>query len=159
MTKFKGFKPKKKEEWVIGIDPDVKKSGLACYKNGELIDLDNQTLIQFFNYSYHLEDNDNKIVFVIEDGNLISSLYTRNKFGNDSVQHKVSERIGANKQRATDLIAIAEHFNIKVVRMKPQKGNWADNKKMFEKVTGWKEKSNPETRSAAYFGWLYLNQK
>ena len=37
---------------------------------------------------------------------------------------------------------------------KPSGGNWADNKVRFERVTGWKGRSNPETRSAAYFGYL-----
>ena len=41
---------------------------------------------------------------------------------------------------------------------KPQKGNWAKDKARFEKVTGWKGRSNEDTRSAAYFGFLEINK-
>ena len=147
-----------KTEYVVGIDPDCKKSGLACFKNGKLIDLDNYSLVMFTDYCKELSEEDNSnVTFVIEDGNQISGLYSRNKFGNQAVQHKISERVGANKQRATDLIEIAKHYGIKVVAQKPRKGNWADKKQMFEKVTGWNKQSNPETRSAAFFGYMYAN--
>lgn len=148
----------KKTKYVIGIDPDCKKSGLACFKDGKLIALDNHSLIMFTEYcrAINKEDNSN-ITFVIEDGNLISGLYHRNKNQNKSVQHKISERVGANKQRATDLIEIAKYYGITVVRQKPRKGNWADKKPMFEKWTGWNKQSNPETRSAAFFGYMYAN--
>ena len=147
-----------KTKHVIGIDPDCKKSGLARFENGELIDISNMTLLDFVFYCQGL-DNVENLTFVIEDGNLISGLYSRNKFGNKAVQHKISERVGANKQRATDLIDIAKHYGIKTVRQKPRKGNWADKKPMFEKVTGWNKQSNPETRSAAFFGYMYANSK
>lgn len=147
----------KNTKYVIGIDPDTKKSGIACFKDGVLIDLDNMTLIEFTDYCRKLSTSCGVPTFVIEDGNLISGLYSRNKFGNQAVQHKISERVGANKQRATDLIDIAKHYGIKVVRQKPRAGNWAKKKPMFEKWTGWKGKSNPETRSAAFFGYMYSN--
>ena len=147
----------KKTKYVIGIDPDCKKSGLAFFNDGKLTHLENVTLIEFAEYCKRLSTSCGVETFVIEDGNLISGLYSRNKFGNQSVQHKISERVGANKQRATDLIAIAEHYGIKVVRQKPRKGNWADKKPKFQEVTGWLGKSNPETRSAAFFGYFYAN--
>lgn len=146
----------KKTKYVIGIDPDCKKSGVAVFEFGKLKNLFNMNLMEFnilcTSYRHH-ED----ITFIIEDGNLISGLYSRNKFGNKAVQHKISERVGANKQRATDLIDIAKYYGIKVVRQKPRKGNWADKKPMFEKYTGWNKQSNPETRSAAFFGYMYAN--
>ena len=145
-----------KSRYIVGIDPDCKKSGLATYENGNLIWLDNFDLIQYIDYCIKVQDQD--ITFVIEDANLISSLYHRNKKGNPSVQHKISESIGANKQRATDLIEIAKHFGIKVITQKPRKGNWAKKKPMFEKVTKWKGRSNPETRSAAFFGYFYATK-
>lgn len=147
----------KKTKYVIGIDPDCKKSGVACFCDGKLIALDNMTLIEFTEYCKRLSKSCGVETFVIEDGNLISGLYHRNKNTNVRVQHKISEHIGANKQRATDLIEIAKHYGITVVRQKPRKGNWADKKPMFEKVTGWNKQSNPETRSAAFFGYMYAN--
>ena len=145
-----------KTKYVIGIDPDCKKSGVAVFVDGEMSHITNMDLLRYTEYCITFRDRDD-VTFVIEDGNLISGLYSRNKFGNKAVQHKISERVGANKQRATDLIDIAKHYGIKVVRQKPRKGNWADKKEMFQKVTGWKGQSNPETRSAAFFGYIYAN--
>jgi nucleoid DNA-binding protein len=139
---------------VIGIDPDIKKSGAAVYINGGLKDLYNLSLHDFFWFFKAFENLDPLIV--IEDGNLISSIYQRynaKSKGNKSIQNKIIENIGKNKQRATDLIEIANYFNFRVVTKKPRKGNWSDKKEMFEKVTGWKGRSNPETRSAAFFGY------
>ena len=144
-----------KTKYVIGVDPDCKKSGVATFKDGELMCLDNLSLIEFFDFCSKLRK---EVVIVIEDGNQISGLYHRNTNQNKLVQHKISERVGANKQRATDLIEIAKHYGITVIAQKPRKGNWADKKPMFEKVTGWKKQSNPETRSAAFFGYMYANK-
>jgi len=145
-----------KTKYVIGVDPDCKKSGVAVYNNGKLIAIENLTILDFIELCKNLSDKE-ATTFVIEDGNMISGLYSRNKFGNKAVQNKISERVGANKQRATDLIEIVKHYNIKLIRQKPRKGNSADKKPMFEKVTGWKKQSNPETRSAAFFGYFYSN--
>ena len=148
----------KKTKYVIGIDPDCKKSGVACFKDGKLTELQNLNLINFVSCCKQVRlDGVEDYTLVIEDGNLISGLYSRNKNNNTRVQHKISEHIGANKQRATDLIEIAKYYGITVVRQKPRKGNWADKKQMFEKVTGWNKQSNPETRSAAFFGYMYAN--
>ena len=147
-----------KSKFTIGIDPDTKKSGVAIYHEGKLLDLKNLDLIQFYKFC----ENANMIfqfpTFIIEYGNLISGLYSRNRNSNKSIQHKISEHVGGNKQRAKDLIEIAEHFQIKVIRKKPRKGNWSNKKAMFERVTGWKGKSNPETRSAAFFGYFECNK-
>ena len=147
--------------YFVGIDPDVKKSGLAFYNNGNLVELKNLDLMEFYYLCENIAEHGdyNNPTFIIEDGNLISGLYNRNKKGNAAVQHKISEYIGANKQRATDLIQIAKSFGIKVIAKKPRKGNWSDKKEMFEKVTGWKGRSNPETRSAAFFAYFYATQE
>ena len=148
----------RKTKYVIGVDPDCKKSGVAMFEDGNLTTLENLTIIDFIKLCYSWHDPfECVLTMVIEDGNQISGLYHRNTNQNKLVQHKISERVGANKQRATDLIEIAKFYGITVVAQKPRKGNWADKKPMFEKVTGWKKQSNPETRSAAFFGYMYAN--
>lgn len=147
-----------KTKYVIGVDPDCKKSGVATFEDGKLVSLHNLDLLTFIgvcNDWVGVED----VTFVIEDGNLISGLYHRNTNRNKAVQHKISECVGANKQRATDLIDIAKHYGIKVVTQKPRKGNWSDKTETFQKWTGWNKQSNPETRSAAFFGYMYANSK
>ena len=150
-----------KTKYTIGIDPDVKKNGLAIYNHETLVELKNLTLTDFYDFCNNMVEHGDyyPATVVIEDANLISGLYSRNKKGNTAIQHKISEHVGANKQRAKDLIEILNYFSIPTIRQKPRKGNWADKKTMFERVTGWKDRSNPETRSAAFFGYFYATKK
>jgi hypothetical protein len=71
------------------------------------------------------------------------------------VQNKISELVGRCKQIQLEVEKIAEHFDIKIVRHKVSR-KWKDaaGRKEFERFTGWKGQSNPDTRSAAYFGYL-----
>ena len=50
-----------------------------------------------------------------------------------------------------------DKFHIQYVLNRPQRGNWANNKAQFERVTGWTKRSNEDTRAAAYFGYLAVN--
>ncbi len=96
------------------------------------------------------------VLFSIEDVCANNFVYARNSKGNKSVTSKIAMGIGRCQQAQTELMRWLDYYNIEYVLHKPQKGNWAKNKAQFEKVTGWKGKSNVDTRSAAYFGWLAL---
>ena len=66
--------------------------------------------------------------------------------------------IGRCQQSQSELMRFLDEYKIKYVLHKPQKNNWAKNKHQFEKVTGWVGRSNEDTRSAAYFGFLGLKK-
>ena len=140
---------------IIGVDPDVDGKGFAIYEDGVLKDLLSYTLINLagdinvitdlYCVEIHIEDvNGNK-----------SSSFNHNSRQPKQVQNKISESVGRCKQMQIEVEKIAEHFNIKIVRHKVSK-KWKDaaGKKEFERVTGWKGRSNEDTRSAAYFGYL-----
>ena len=63
--------------------------------------------------------------------------------------------MGRCKQMQLEVEKIAEHFDIKIVRY-PVSSQWKNSagKKEFDRLTGWKGRSNEDTRSAAYFGYL-----
>ena len=66
-----------------------------------------------------------------------------------------AQRVGWWKPAEYVVVRVFEHYGIKVVKHKISK-MWKDQpgKKQFENVTGWSGRSNEDTRSAAYFGWL-----
>jgi hypothetical protein len=146
------------EKLIIGCDPDVDGKGFAMYEDGELKRLISMNLVQLINWvSNDLFLNDSLCVELhIEDvnGNKSSSFNHKSRQSRQ-VQNKISESVGRCKQMQLEVEKIAEHFDIKIVRHKVS-SKWKDaaGKKEFELATGWKGQSNPDTRSAAYFGFL-----
>jgi hypothetical protein len=143
---------------VIGIDPDTEKHGVAVYTNGRLGDLQKFSLVEIFDHIIVKErtkvQDDSELIFSIEDVCANNFVYSRNMTKNNKVNMSIARNVGACQQAQTELMRMLEHFNIKYVLHKPQSGNWAKDKTKFERVTGWDKKSNEDTRSAAYFGYL-----
>ena len=144
---------------VIGIDPDSAKHGVAVYQDGSLIDLELMQLVEVLSLiDFHMgEIGIDNILVSIENVCVNTFVYTRNKSNNPKIMSKIGIAIGKCQQSQTELVRFLDAIKVKYVLHKPQKGNWAKNKKQFEKVTGWTKQSNEDTRAAAYFGFLALN--
>lgn len=143
---------------IIACDPDVDGKGFAIYEDGKLTELRQLSLIELYQYidfacksmcfdliELHIEDLcANK-----------SSAFGHKSRQSKQVQNKISESVGRCKQVQIEVERIAEYFGIKIVRHKVS-SKWKDaaGKKEFERVTGWAGRSNTDTRSAAYMGYL-----
>lgn len=139
---------------VIGIDPDSKKHGLAFYEDGHLVHLDNVDLHECMAY---MSDH-NGAEWVIEDVCANNFVYARNNQKTKALQSQVGRAIGKVQQSQIELMRMLDRFGAKYKLIKPTKGNWAKNKAQFERVTGWTKRSNEETRSAAYFGYMGVSK-
>jgi hypothetical protein len=139
---------------IIGCDPDVDGKGFAIYEGSVLTVLGAFTLIELI--PFFRDDCGYEIELHIEDlcANK-SSAFSHHRADSPAVKYKKSESVGRCKQVQLEVEKIAEHFNIKIVRYKVSK-KWKDaaGRKEFERITGWTGRSNPDTRSAAYFGYL-----
>jgi len=138
---------------VIGIDPDNKKSGLAVYRAGKLVELHNLTYKEFC--TQVIDRRFGEAVFVVEDSEQNKFMYARNRGGPDQVATKIAQDVGRVKRLGTCMADLLEVLGYKVHRVKPCKKNFAKDKARFEYLTGWEGRSNPETRSAAYFGLIF----
>lgn len=141
---------------VIGVDPDADKHGIALYRNGELTDLKMLNLMGFIDLIDEFSNFD--ITVSIEDNNAVSAAYKARdkKGGNGHIKLKMAQDIGKCKQAQIEIERACEKLGVKVVKYKQSKF-WksADTgKKQFERITGWTKRSNEDTRSAAYFGYL-----
>ena len=134
---------------VIGIDPDSKAHGVAIYEDGDLVGLETWTTIE----AHHEILNWHVDLWVIEDVNKKNFIYARNNKAG-AVGQTIARKVGMVQQAATELERWLKHYNENYILIAPQKGNWAKNKKQFEQVTGWEKRSNEDTRSAAFFGYL-----
>lgn len=140
---------------IIGIDPDSKAHGVSIYNGGRLVDLRCRTLIDIIDLMSSF-DLDTSPEVHIEDVNGVSAAFmARDKKANIHIKLKMAQSIGMCKQSQIELERLFESKGIKVVKHKISK-MWKKDKAQFERLTGWMGRSNEDTRSAAYFGFLGL---
>jgi hypothetical protein len=143
---------------VIGVDPDSKKHGIAIYKDGLLSELDEWSITDLMEYLLSGLCAYSDILFSIEDVASQSFVYARN-VNSKAVQSNIAMKVGRCQQAQIEFQRMLDHLGFKYVLHKPQKGNWAKKKAIFESTTGWTKRSNEDTRSAAYFGFIEAIKK
>lgn len=140
---------------IVGIDPDSDKHGVAIYQDGKLIDLRSMRLVEFFGLDCEFEIAEIHIENVCGNNATFSKSFVKNQ----RAQSTISRSVGMCQQAQIELERVFELLTIKVVRH-PTSKNWkeskAGNKRL--KQLGWNGKSNEDTRSAAYFGYLGVKQ-
>lgn len=136
---------------IIGIDPDSQAHGVAWYVDGKLTDLYSFTLIDLLTAFNTPPESSKNIEVHIEDVCANNALF--NTANNQKIAGAMGRSIGKLQQSQVELERLFEFLEIKVVKHKISK-MWKKDKSQFEKITGWTRRSNEDTRSAAYFGWL-----
>lgn len=143
---------------IIGIDPDSKAHGVAVYVGGHLNQLYSLTLPAFIGVLDFYSDIDNDVEIHIEDVCANNAIFRK---GNGiNVQQSIARRLGMVQQSQAEIerfVSGETYGNVKIVKHKISK-MWKKDKTQFEKVTGWTGRSNEDTRSAAYFGFLGLKK-
>jgi len=143
------------DKYIIGIDPDSKAHGVAYYTNGKLEALAPLSLIELMTELEHsYEDEYESVTVHMEDVCANSAVFR----GGHSVrvQQSLARRLGMCQQSQVELERLFAYYGIKVVKHKISK-KWKDaksGKAEFERLTGWTGRSNEDTRSAAWFGFL-----
>ena len=127
---------------LIGIDPDVDKSGVAIVENGKLFELKN---LSFWDLIDFISENRNSKIFV-EAGWLNKSAshhFAENKF----IAAAMGSKVGSNWQTGKLIVDYCRRMQIEVIEIKPTAKKI--NAIAFRAVTGWKSRTNQETRDAA----------
>mgnify|MGYP000182353525 CR=1 FL=1 len=139
---------------VIGCDPDSKKHGIAIYQDGKLINLLNASTLGLLDYIQNELAHFNDITAHVENVKAVSAAFNaRERKSNVNVKLKMAQHVGMCKQSQTELERLFFYLNIDVV-LHPISKRWKKEKAEFEKITGWTARSNEDTRSGAYFGFL-----
>lgn len=146
------------EKIIIGVDPDSNKHGVAIYSGGKLTALNMWQLIDFYTFITQSIYDGFVVEIHMEDVCANNGIF---RTGNSQkVQQSIARRLGMVQQSQLELERIFEHIgkNVKVVKHKISK-NWksSSQKKQFETYTGWKGRSNEDSRSAAWFGFCGLS--
>ena len=158
----------KKPDFIIGIDPDVDKSGVS-FLDTEIkkLNLYSLTLSELIVYLKSIkaksEELNKNIIIVVEGGWSNTRTHRRSRFDNFGTASKKGYNVGRNHQRGMDIFQIAEHIGLKVTEQLPLKKIWKgrEGKITHEELayfTGIEAKrTNQEERDSALIAWNYAN--
>jgi len=159
----------KREGYVIGIDPDVEKSGVAVLdcEEREFTRVQALTFPELVDFLTAINADlivgeFSDIVIVIEDSDLSTNWHV-NPRDNKATAAAKGRSVGMCHATARHIKEIAEHYGLEVVPMKPLRKCWKgrDGKITHEEVAyfmrGLPKQTNPETRDSMLLAWAYAD--
>lgn len=139
----------KNKSTVIGIDPDVSRSGVAVATDGAIESLECLSFTELCNFLSTLHPG---VIVGIEDVENDRATYPRK--ANQKAMLKIAQNVGMAKATCRHIRSVAESFDLKVVMVAPlAKTNMLARKAKndatyFNQLTGWSGRSNEEKRDA-----------
>ena len=131
----------------IGIDPDLKKSGVAIIDNDGI---EKMLSLPFFDLTEFIKANQGN-EFILE--NVVANKPTFTRPGaNQAVMKRISQNVGQVKAVQLLLVEFFERENIPVTLVNPLRGSIKKaktNAEYFNRITGWQGRSNADQRDAA----------
>lgn len=111
----------KTDKIIIGIDPDIKKSGMATFYKGELL-VETLPFPELIEKLYMLSTLPDDVLVVVEAGWL-------NEKSNFHGQHsgkaeRIAKNVGSNHQTGRHIVEMAKHFGLEVIEHKPLNKEW-----------------------------------
>lgn len=134
-----------KTKMLIGIDPDVDKSGIA-FINGGSLTLDNLTFFELFEMLRFYKEKEVKPIVYVECGSLNKSNWHSKSSKSDKWNSNIGAALGRNFETANKICEMCEYLNIPFYRIKPTKSKISSD--YFKKITGAKFRTNQEQRDA-----------
>lgn len=144
---------------IIGCDPDSKKHGIALYQDGKLKRIESWGIMDAVIFlRFHSNQEDYCLELHIEDVCANNAAFAKKGVASQKAATNINRSIGKCQQAQIELERVFEHYGIPIVRHKISK-KWKSQqgKAEFERNTGWSGRSNEDTRSAAWFGFLGIN--
>lgn len=129
---------------IIGIDPDLEKSGVAIL--GSSLELKNLSFSEIVDLFRTEQEKIMKVV--IEAGWLNKKANFHCHVGQrKSVGERIAKNVGENHAKGKLLVEMAKSLNLNVLEVRPTKAK--RNAKDFNQMTGWVGRTNQEQRDAA----------
>lgn len=133
---------------IIGIDPDLVKSGVAILSDS--LELKTMTFAETVDLFRSQQENIKKVV--IEAGwlNVKSNLHSR--YGQrKTVGERIAKNVGENHATGKLLVEMAKSFKLNVVEVRPTRSK--KNAEDFKRITGYLGRTNQEVRDAGMLIW------
>jgi hypothetical protein len=132
---------------LIGIDPDVEKSGVAFLTDNKL-KLQNLTFFELFDFLNFYKEKENKPIVYIECGYLNKSNWHNKTAKSAAFNSKIGEHTGANFETAKKIVEMCIYLGLPYHQIKPTRSKSDSN--FFKQATGLQIRTNQEQRDA-YF--------
>lgn len=132
--------------FIIGIDPDIDKSGVAIAKDGAIEDLD---CLDFMSLQFFLVGNKDKIKKVYLEAGWLNKKASWHVSPNKETAGRVGYKVGQNHQVGMIIEQVLKHHEIPYDLVRPTESK--RNHKDFCIFTKWNKeiKTNQEKRDAA----------
>lgn len=136
---------KNKQYIIVGVDPDVDKSGVAINENGK-ITLHNLRFFELFDELKRMKIYGPPMFCVVEGGWLNKSNWHKDKKGSAAVNATIGARTGANHETGKKIVEMLKYLKIehKVVRPTQSKVN----ARLFKMITRIDKRTNQEQRDS-----------
>ena len=133
-----------KDKLLIGIDPDVDKSGIAV-KCDLFTKLSNLTFFELFDLLSSYKETRENIEVYIECGFLNKGNWHKTN-GSNSVNAQIGQRTGANHEEAKKIVEMCKYLGIMCYEIKPTRSKV--NSDFFKQITKIEKRTNQEQRDA-----------
>lgn len=159
-----------KHQNIIGVDPDVEKSGVAFLnrksKTLEVVSLSFPELLDYLQFvkKQSIEKNET-IVVVVEASWLISHHWQTKRGDNQRVTARKGNSAGRNHEVGRKIVEMCEHYGLEVIEQRPLRKCWKgrDGKITADElnyilINGGSlpiKRSNQEERDAVLLAWNY----
>ena len=146
---------RKKGDFFVGIDPDVKESGFALYNPIDRI-FEEIDSFSFFKLYDVLQCYIGIISLVrIEAGWLNTKSNFHNKPGQSKESgERIANYVGANAETGRKIVEMCDYLKLPYELVKPLCTKSIDSK-LFNKITGYTKRTNQDQRDAAMLVWDY----
>lgn len=134
-------------EIIIGVDPDLEKSGVAI-KDSSSVELKNLSFPDLVELIRAKHDLIKKVV--VEAGWLSKKSNFRN-IQSRLVAERTAKNVGENHATGKLLVEMCKSLGVAVVEVKPTQTKV--DAERFNKITGWKGRTNQEQRDACMLIW------
>lgn len=137
------------DQIIIGIDPDLDKSGVAI-RWPDALSLNNLTFVELKDLIEREQPVIKKVV--VEAGWLNEKAnfhYRPNQ--SKSAGERIAKNVGENHATGKLIVQLIESMGIPVQLLKPTRSKLSS--KDFNRITGWEKRSNQEQRDAAMLVW------
>lgn len=153
----------KKHQIVIGIDPDVEKSGVGFLEVSTLkLEASTLTFPELLDYLQFVKktsiEKNETVVVVVEASWLISHHWQTKRGDNQRVTAMKGNSTGRNHEVGRKIVEMCEHYGLEVVEQRPLRKCWKGREgkithEELEYFTGLTGRTNQEMRDAVLLAW------
>jgi hypothetical protein len=135
---------------LIGIDPDVEKSGFARIEGNQL-KLDNLSFFDLYEELKSYQNQVTKPIVYVELGSLNKTNWHSKESKSSKWNSNIGAALGRNFEVANKIVEMCEYLKIPYVKIKPKASKITND--YFKKITGIDTRTNQEQRDAMMLIW------